>query len=170
MKIGVLSDTHGKLDSRVLHLFTGVDEIIHAGDIGSRKVLASLQAIAPTTAVMGNVDCIVELRELPLFADLSSGEVWIHVAHGHLHPEPATRVRNILEARKVNPPRILILGHSHHPYLAWHGDVLVMNPGSVSRPRDGFSASVGMLTIVDGAIKGCILDLDGREIPPGIKV
>jgi uncharacterized protein len=170
VRIGVLSDTHGKLDSRVLHLFTGVEEIIHAGDVGSKRVLTDLQAIAPTTAVLGNVDCVVELRELPLFADVTSGEVWIHIAHGHLQPEPATRIRSILDARKVNPPRVLILGHSHHPYLAWHGDVLVMNPGSASRPRDGFPASVGLLTIQDGAIEGCILDLNGRTIQPGIRV
>ena len=170
MRIGVLSDTHGKLDPRVLQLFTGVDEIIHAGDVGSKRVLTDLQAVAPTTAVLGNVDCMVELRELPLCADLTSGEVWIHISHGHLQPEPSTRIRNILDARKVNPPRVLILGHSHHPYLAWHGDVLVMNPGSASRPRDGFPASVGILTIEDGTVQGCIRDLNGREIQPGIRV
>ncbi len=170
MRIGVLSDTHGRLDPRVLHLFTGVEEIIHAGDVGSKRILTGLQAIAPTTAVLGNVDCMVELHELPLCADVTNGEVWIHIAHGHLQPDPATRIRTILNARKVNPPRVLILGHSHHPYLAWHEDVLVMNPGSASRPRDGFPASVGILTIQDGTIGGTILDLDGREIQPGIKV
>jgi uncharacterized protein len=36
VKIGVISDTHGYLDPRVQTIFTGVDHILHAGDIGYR--------------------------------------------------------------------------------------------------------------------------------------
>ncbi len=169
MKIGVLSDTHGKLDPRVFQLFTGIDEILHAGDVGSKEVLIDLQAIAPITAVHGNVDYVAELRHLPPYADHSSSTVRIHIVHGHLQPNPSNRIQNILQSQKAHPPRVLILGHSHHPYLAWHGDVLVMNPGSASRPRDGFPSSVGILMIGEGCIEGHILDLDGREIFPGVK-
>src|SRR5437773_11917317 len=47
MKIGVVSDTHGRLQSRVLESFQGVDRIFHAGDVGSDDILLELSAFAP---------------------------------------------------------------------------------------------------------------------------
>ena len=44
-KIGLLSDTHGYLDPKVLEHFAEVDEIWHAGDIGSIEVLDELNAL-----------------------------------------------------------------------------------------------------------------------------
>ena len=55
-RIGVLSDTHGYLDPRVLEHFANVDEIWHAGDIGSGMVLQHLREFKPTRAVYGNMD------------------------------------------------------------------------------------------------------------------
>ena len=55
-RIGLLSDTHGYLDKRVLEHFAEVDEIWHAGDIGSMEVLQKLREFKPTRAVYGNMD------------------------------------------------------------------------------------------------------------------
>ena len=55
-RIGVLSDTHGLLDKRVFEHFKDVDEIWHAGDIGSDDVLRRLREFKPTRAVYGNMD------------------------------------------------------------------------------------------------------------------
>ena len=55
-RIGLLSDTHGYLDPRVLEHFACVDEIWHAGDIGSAMVLQHLREFKPTRAVYGNMD------------------------------------------------------------------------------------------------------------------
>ncbi len=54
--IGLLSDTHGYLDPRVFEHFRDVDEIWHAGDIGTMEVLQSLREFKPTRAVYGNMD------------------------------------------------------------------------------------------------------------------
>ena len=54
--MGVISDTHGRLDDEVLELFAGVDRIVHAGDVGDERVLARLALVAPVTAVHGNMD------------------------------------------------------------------------------------------------------------------
>ena len=56
-RIGLLSDTHGLLDKRVLEHFRDVDEIWHAGDIGSAEVLQRLREFKPTRAVLGNMAC-----------------------------------------------------------------------------------------------------------------
>lgn len=55
-RIGLISDTHGFLDLRLIDLLADVDEIWHAGDIGSLDVLSRLQAFKPTRAVWGNAD------------------------------------------------------------------------------------------------------------------
>ena len=55
-RIGILSDTHGFLDKCVFEHFKDVDEIWHAGDIGSVEVLQSLREFKPTRAVFGNMD------------------------------------------------------------------------------------------------------------------
>ena len=56
MLIGVISDTHGLLRPEALEALAGVDHIIHAGDIGSPEIVPRLRAVAPTTAIRGNVD------------------------------------------------------------------------------------------------------------------
>lgn len=55
-RIGLLSDTHAYLDKRVFEHFREVDEIWHAGDIGSMEVLQALREFRPTRAVFGNMD------------------------------------------------------------------------------------------------------------------
>ncbi len=56
MRLGVISDTHGLLRVEVLEVFEGVDHILHGGDVGKWDVMVELQALAPVTAVYGNVD------------------------------------------------------------------------------------------------------------------
>ena len=63
MEIGVISDTHGFLDPRVLDIFQGVAHILHAGDIGSAAIIGALNAIAPVTAVLGNNDAGLAFKE-----------------------------------------------------------------------------------------------------------
>ncbi len=50
MRIGVVSDTHGYLNPRVVDVLEGVDRILHAGDIGSQEVILGLETVAPVTA------------------------------------------------------------------------------------------------------------------------
>ena len=43
VKIGLLSDTHSHLDPKIFEYFQEVDEIWHAGDIGSIEVTDQLK-------------------------------------------------------------------------------------------------------------------------------
>jgi uncharacterized protein len=62
MKIGLISDTHNYLDPRVPEIFTGVEHILHAGDVGLSSLIVELEQIAPVTAVIGNTDEGLPLR------------------------------------------------------------------------------------------------------------
>jgi len=65
LRIGVISDTHGLLRPEALAALRGSDHIIHAGDVGDPEILNQLAAIAPLTAVRGNVDKGAWARKLP---------------------------------------------------------------------------------------------------------
>lgn len=65
MRIGVLSDTYGKLRPRVLELLAGCDRLLHAGDVGGPEILKALATIAPVAAVRGNWDTEGAAAKLP---------------------------------------------------------------------------------------------------------
>jgi putative phosphoesterase len=169
-RIGVVSDTHGTLDSRVLELFAGVDLIIHAGDVGREEILIDLKAVAPTVAIFGNIDIGGPIPGLPEEEILDIEGVEIFVRHGHQHADPLRRISAVLERKWNRSPDVVIVGHSHRPYLAEHRGVLILNPGSASRPRYGFPASVGFLSLESGRVSGEIVDLGGKPLTPGDKV
>jgi len=50
-RIGLLSDTHGTLSSRIFKFFAEADEIWHAGDIGNAESADQLSAFKPFKAV-----------------------------------------------------------------------------------------------------------------------
>ena len=61
--VGILSDNHGDWPLHIVESLAGVDAIIHAGDIGPYKLLLGMEAIAPTTAVLGNTDGDMPINE-----------------------------------------------------------------------------------------------------------
>ncbi|NLG65490.1 MAG: metallophosphoesterase family protein [Actinobacteria bacterium] len=139
--IGVLSDTHGLLMPDVLHHFARVDHIIHAGDVGGVQVLTALSAVAPVTAVAGNMDMGELFDQLPHEA---SGEVCgirFLVAHTQ---------RDIM-ARHQDPARegydLVVTGHTHHASADWHDGVLYLNPGSAGPRRFGSQASIALVAV-----------------------
>ena len=69
--IGLISDTHGFLDSRFIYHLKNCDEIWHAGDIGSQEVAEKLKAIAPSMIKDGdNLNHLLSSEILKPFAKL----------------------------------------------------------------------------------------------------
>lgn len=147
MRLGVISDTHGLLRPEVFEVFKEVDHILHAGDVGTPEILIELEAIAPVTAVYGNVDG-PELRAgLPRVAELELDGFTIVVTHGDQlgHPTP--------EKLHAAFPRaeIIVYGHMHKPLLELvDRTVTVMNPGGAGHPRFGLRPSVGIMELEAG--------------------
>ena len=80
MKIGILSDTHDLLRPEVTEKLQGCEYILHGGDISSRKILDTLEQIAPVKAVRGNND--KEWAEsLPSILDFTLAGLRICMAH-----------------------------------------------------------------------------------------
>lgn len=131
MKLGLLSDTHGWLDPALLTWFEGVEQILHAGDVGNEAVLETLRTLAPTIAVRGNVDGGGWARELPLETIIEVGGVRIAMLHIAGNPTRPHRSATDLIAR--TQPDILLVGHSHIPVVERRAGVLWLNPGAAGR-------------------------------------
>jgi len=149
--VGVISDTHGLLRPEALAALQGSDYIIHAGDIGDPQILDKLPAIAPLTAVRGNVDHGAWAQKIPAANILEVGRVAIYVLHNleelDLKPEAANFAA-------------VVYGHSHIPKQELKNGVLYFNPGSAGPKRFRLPVSVGRLIIEDGKIDAKILLLE----------
>ena len=147
MRLGVISDTHGLLRPEVFEGFKQVDHILHAGDVGEPQILIELEAIAPVTAVYGNVDP-PELRSvLPQVAQLELDGFDIVVTHGDQFgsPTPAKLHDAFPKAE------IIVYGHTHKPLLELvDRTVTVMNPGGAGHPRFNLKPSVGIMELEPG--------------------
>jgi putative phosphoesterase len=142
MLVGVISDTHGFFDSRVVRHFAGVEQIIHAGDIGGQAILDRLRDLAPVTAVTGNVDWGGPLdRQVRRVEQLDLAGFRIFVTH--IGDAPQQLVRRLPEPR----PQIYIYGHSHIALVEQRDGVLFLNPGAAGRPRFGRRPSLALLEL-----------------------
>lgn len=129
-KIGLISDTHSFIDSKVYKYFANCDEIWHAGDIGNTQTADELSAFKPLRAVYGNIDGH-ELRsmfpEVQLFYCEKVKVMMIHIA-GYPTRYKAT-VKNLIMREK---PQLVICGHSHILKVIYDKQLnhLHINPGA----------------------------------------
>jgi putative phosphoesterase len=154
MVIGVISDTHNKFDPAIRTHFAGVSQILHAGDIGERRILQELEAIAPVLAVTGNVDWGGPLdRDVPRSRSITLDGCPIYMTH--IVDHPAQLLKRLPEPR----PAVYIYGHSHIPLIEEHEAVLFLNPGSAGPGRFGRERSIARLTIMDGKASAELIPL-----------
>jgi uncharacterized protein len=148
--IGVISDTHGLLRWEAEAALTGVDHIIHAGDVGTPEILERLLRIAPVTAVRGNNDKGQWADPLPATAIVDICDQRLYVVHdiAKLDVDPvADRIAAI------------IAGHSHKPGASEKDGVLYLNPGSAGPRRFNLPVSIAKLFIDAGAIRAELCNL-----------
>ncbi len=148
--VGVISDTHGLLRPEAVAALRGSDCIIHAGDVGDLGILVELAAIAPVTAVRGNVDRDAWARDLPESNVLQIGSIAIYVLHdvSRLDLDPA--------AAKFSA---VVLGHSHRPTQEHRNGVLFFNPGAAGPRRFSLPVTVGRLRISGSQLSAEIITL-----------
>lgn len=148
--VGVISDTHGLLRPQAVEALRGSSHILHAGDVGAPEILNKLRAIAPVTAVRGNVDRGAWASALPLSDVVEIEGVSIYVLH-------------ILDELDLKPEAagfgVVVYGHSHKPASEVKNGVLYFNPGSAGPRRFKLPVTVGKLIVKGGRPRGEIVDL-----------
>ncbi len=148
MKIGVISDTHGRLRADVRRALAGCSYILHAGDIDREEILEELGEIAPVCAVRGNNDWGFWAGKLPRTRTVELGGVKFFLVH------------NRQDAPwDLGDAQVVVFGHSHVYAEDRLEGRLWLNPGSCARPRLGGGISMALLTVEDGKVQVERIDL-----------
>ena len=144
MRIGIISDTHGVLRPEAQRALSGVQLIIHAGDVGAPEILTQLKTIAPLFAVRGNVDTQPWAQELPLTTVVEISGFNFYVLHN-------------LHDLDLNPQAAgfdaVISGHTHQTQQRFDAGVLYLNPGSAGPRRFQLPVTLALLEIAKGPWK-----------------
>lgn len=139
MTLGVISDTHNMFDPKIPELFAGVEHILHAGDIGTQWIIFQLEQIAPVTAVLGNTDTDLHLKETET-VELGTRKFLVH--HIVNPRAPDDRLETRLAKEK---PDVVVFGHTHKPFCEKIDGILFFNPGYAGKPRFGMERTIAIL-------------------------
>ncbi|MCH5338502.1 MAG: metallophosphoesterase [Acetatifactor sp.] len=132
MKVLIVSDTHRKNEN----YFVAVerekpDMVIHCGDVEGSEYALTEAAGCPVYITLGNNDFFSNLpRELDL--DIGPYKVWVTHGHNYYVSMGSEHIRREALIKGVD---IVIYGHTHRPVVDQSGKVIVVNPGSLSYPR-----------------------------------
>ena len=125
---------------------SGVDVIVHCGDMVDAMAIPLFEQIAPLQAVAGNNDPSELHNRFGKRKVLEFGSVRIGVVHGHdgIGRSTLARVQNAFKNERVDA---VLFGHSHIPYCEVHDGVLFFNPGSPTDRRRQRQYSYGIIRI-----------------------
>ena len=156
MRIGLISDTHipdrtRELPSQLEQVFSGVDLILHGGDIYIPSVLEELELLAPVLAAEGDdeypgmsKDSRVKKKHV---LNIEGTTIWL------MHKKPWPLDSNEL-------PDVIVFGHTHYAAVEKKGDVLLVNPGSPTfynyKHQTG---TVALLTVSSGKTEVDVVQL-----------
>ncbi len=133
MKILVISDTHGKIDVACKIATKGkYDCIFHLGDVYPDGRRIEKETGIEVIGVVGNCDFSRKNEEKILVIN----GVKIKLIHGHNHRVKigVDMLKEEITAQNLN---IILFGHTHVAYEEYYRNALMLNPGSISLPRDG---------------------------------
>jgi putative phosphoesterase len=153
LRLAIVADTHSEPHPKSGELIAALrpDAILHAGDIGSSKVIDDLSRIAPTFVVRGNID--VHTRELPdeltLIvpdgADEDADRFTLFMTHIAVYG-PNLRAEVARRAREEEAA-LVVCGHSHVPFIGRDRGLTVFNPGSIGPRRFHLPIVFGVLDV-----------------------
>ena len=146
MLVGLIADTHGLVRPEAIAALSGVDLILHGGDVGGPGVIARLAQIAPVQAVIGNTDSPDD--GLPAAIDCTLEGIRIHVSHGHELGSP-TPERLVAQYSA----EVIVYGHTHRCLLQEIATTIVVNPGAAGPRRFNVLPSLALLTLPDRRVQ-----------------
>ncbi|NBK93745.1 metallophosphoesterase [bacterium 1XD21-13] len=133
MKVLIVSDTHGRDTTlkRLLEQVKPIDMLVHCGDVEGSEDYIRAMAGCPVHIVAGNNDFFCDL---PKEEEFLIGKYRVLLTHGHYYyiSMGAQMIKEDARARGFD---IVMFGHTHRPYLEQDREIVVLNPGSLSYPR-----------------------------------
>lgn len=147
-RILVISDSHGRNDDieGVLQQVGKIDYMIHCGDLERGDEYVRSLVDCPVTMVSGNNDYYLDL---PMEEVIEIEDYKILVTHGHYYYVNCGTDKLKEHARELGVD-IVMFGHTHVPYFEVDDDLTVLNPGSLTYPRQaGHKPTFLMMEIDD---------------------
>jgi len=164
MKIGLISDTHSYLDTKVFDHFKGVDEIWHAGDIGTMALADELAAFKPLKGVYGNIDDKELQARFP--EDLWMEIEGVNVLMTHIGGAPPNYNPRVKKLLKDKTPQLFICGHSHILRIKRDpafNNMLFVNPGAAGQHGFHVMKTIVRFEIAFGEIRNMeVIELGKR--------
>lgn len=163
MKIGVMSDTHGSLTyfDKAIEALSDCDILFHGGDVlyhgprndlpegyNPKPMIDKLNNLKDIVIVKGNCEADVDQMVIKHaiqspYAVCQIDKTRFILNHGYTESK-----EDIIEKSKKMGADVLILGHTHVKELTFYEDIVVLNPGSTSIPKDGIN-SVATIELIN---------------------
>lgn len=140
MKALIVSDSHGRTTNleKVIEKTGAIDVFIHLGDFEGQEEYIKGLVDCETYFVSGNNDFLSnEVRD----REVTLGKYRVLLTHGHrYHVHYGTE--ELLDAAICNAYDIVMYGHTHTPKVMYEQGIYIVNPGSITLPRqDGHRPS-----------------------------
>jgi len=148
--IGVISDTHGLLRESAINAFEGVDQIIHAGDVGSLEVVERLERIGPVAVVRGNHDRQEWASDWPLTEIVLVENFIFYVIHSLAELDLDPRTAGC---------RAVISGHTHCAESKSENGILFLSPGCAGPAQRDFPNSVALIEVTGNDVESRIVEI-----------
>lgn len=147
MRVLIISDTHKYLRNfaSVLKKEGSPDMLLHLGDVCGQDEDIEEMADCWCEFVSGNNDIF---SALPDEKDIMLGNYRVHMEHGHCLPYDIRGIRDY--ARRIGAD-VMLSGHTHMPVLDYEDGIWVINPGSLSLPRQIGRTPTYIVANVDSA-------------------
>lgn len=133
MKILIVSDSHGRNTylERALDKTGPIDMLIHLGDLEGSEQFLRQNVTCPMEMVSGNNDYFTDIeREKSIYI----GPYKVLLTHGHRY-RVHYGMEYIKDWARENQAAIVMFGHTHIPFIDQTSDIIALNPGSISQPR-----------------------------------
>lgn len=153
MKALIFSDSHGKIDGilEAMKRHPDFEAIFHMGDIGNDIERMRVLTPYPVYIVRGNCDYSMAKLKDSLIVEF--GGKRIAMCHGHRYITYGGAVDSLRYFGLQNKADIVMFGHTHVPLLDKQKDIILLNPGSISQPRQ--TNKIPTYTIME-------IDVDGN--------
>lgn len=159
LKILVVSDSHG--NTELLHSVVSknrsCDLVVHLGDntADGTEVMKDFPTVAFLT-VSGNCDMFSFSGTANTEGTFTAEERRIFYTHGHKY-NVNFGIDYLVAQAKMQKADIALYGHTHVNFAEEKSGVLVINPGSISLPRDSSGGTY------------CVMEIDGSNVKYEIK-
>lgn len=132
-KILIVSDTHRKNENylEIIKKCGPFDKVIHCGDVEGSEFTICEAAGCPVEMVMGNNDFFSNLPREKEFL-LGKYKVWLTHGHNYYVSMDNQTIKKEARARGMD---IVMYGHSHRPIVDYDNEIIAINPGSLTYPR-----------------------------------